>query len=113
VGVTTSYGPLPIWSVILVVGLFTFAIRHSFIFLFGRLEGMPPRVERALRFVPAAVFAALVAPAVVSPGPTVGATLADPRLPAAAVATLVAWRTEDVLATLVAGMGVFWFVRFG
>lgn len=109
---TTTYGPLSIWAVVVVVGLLTFAIRYSFIFLLGRVDGMPPRLERALRFVPAAVLAALVAPAFVDPGPTVAATLLDPRLFAGLVAAGVAWTTENMFATLAVGMVTFWTVGF-
>ncbi|MFB6196087.1 MAG: AzlD domain-containing protein [Haloplanus sp.] len=107
---TTTYGPLSVWGVVLVVGVLTFCIRYSFIYLFGRIEGMPPRLERALEFVPAAVLAALVAPEIVHLGPTVPATLADGRLLAGAVAAGVAWYTEDMFATLAAGMLTLWTV---
>ena len=40
----------------------TFLIRFSFLFLFEYVAAVPEGVERALRFVPAAVLAALVAP---------------------------------------------------
>jgi branched-subunit amino acid transport protein len=105
---TTTYGPLPVWAVILVVGALTFAIRYSFIYLLGRVSGVPPRLERALRYVPAAVLAALVAPAFVDPAPTAAATLLDPRLFAGVVAAGVAWTTENMFATLVVGMVTFW-----
>ncbi|WP_299330681.1 AzlD domain-containing protein [Haloplanus sp.] len=105
---TTTYGPLAVWAVVLLVGLLTFCIRYSFIYLFDRIDGVPPRAESALRYVPAAVLAALVAPAVVDPGPTVAATLVDDRLAAGAVAAAVAWYTEDVLATIGAGMMALW-----
>jgi branched-subunit amino acid transport protein len=64
---------------------------------------VPPRLERALRYVPAAVLAALVVPAVVAAdgSPTL---LGNDRLLAGAAAALVAWRTESVLATIVVGM---------
>ncbi|GAB6860415.1 AzlD domain-containing protein [Haloplanus litoreus] len=109
---TTSYGPLSVWAVVLVVGLLTFAIRYSFIYLLGRVDGMPPWLERALRYVPAAVLAALVAPAFVDPGPTVTATLLDSRLFAGLVAAGVAWTTENMFATLAAGMATLWTVGF-
>nr|WP_283102392.1 AzlD domain-containing protein [Haloplanus sp. XH21] len=101
---------MSIWGVVLVVGVLTFCIRYSFIYLSGRIDGMPPRLEHALRFVPAAVLAALVAPAVVQPGPTVTATLVDGRIAAGLVAGVVAWRTEDMFATIVAGMLTLWAV---
>jgi branched-subunit amino acid transport protein len=92
-----------VWLAIVAAGVGTFLLRASFLFLFERVGGVPPRLERALRYVPAAVLAALVVPAVVAAdgSPTV---LGNDRLIAGAVAALVAWRTESVLATIVVGM---------
>jgi len=108
--VTTTYGPLAIWAVVLVVGVATFAIRYSFVYLFGRIDGVPPRIEEALRFVPAAVLAALVAPAIVDPGPTLAATVLDDRFLAGAVAAVVAWYTENMFATIAVGLLTLWAV---
>lgn len=107
----TSYGALAILGTIAVVGAITYGIRLSFIGLLGRVEEIPQRLERALRYVPAAVLAALVAPSVVTLQPESG-TLAVDRLVAGGLAATIAWRTEDVLATIVAGMGALWVVRF-
>jgi branched-subunit amino acid transport protein len=104
--VPTSYGPAAIAGVIAVVGLLTFAIRFSFVGLVGWIDGLPPRLERSLRFVPAAVLAALVAPSVLVVDPASG--LAVDKLLAGGVATAVAWRTEGLLTTLVAGMVTLW-----
>lgn len=114
---TTDYGPAAVWAVVLVVGVATFAVRFSFIYLFGRVDGVPSRLERALRFVPPAVLAALVAPALVSTpaaatGDAVIAALTDDRLLAGAVAAAVAWRTQRMVATVVVGMVAFWTLRF-
>lgn len=108
---TTSYGPAAVLGTIVAIGVATYAIRVSFIALFGRLDDIPPRVQRALRYVPAAVLAALVAPALVTTQPDAGG-LAIGRLVAGAVAAGIAWRTENVLATMVAGMVTLWVVRF-
>jgi branched-subunit amino acid transport protein len=107
---TTSYGTVAILAVIAVIGVITFAIRLSFIGLFGRLDELPRTLERPLQYVPAAVLAALVLPAFVTIGPTAGSLAVD-RLVAGGIAAGVAWRTEDVLATMVAGMGALWVVR--
>ncbi len=101
-----------VWAVILVIGVLTFAIRFSFIYLFGRLDGVPPWLTRSLRYVPPAVFAALVLPSLVTVRPSVSATLFDDRLLAGAFAAAVAWRTESVFATIAAGMGALWVLRF-
>jgi len=108
--VSTSYGDPIIWGVILVVGVATFAIRFSFIALFGRLNEMPPRLARPLRYVPPAVLAALVLPAFLVPES--GADLEPAKIAAGTIAAGVAWRTENVFATMVAGMGTLWLVRF-
>jgi branched-subunit amino acid transport protein len=108
----TTWSHAGIWAAIALIGVCTFGIRLSFIYLFGRIEEVPPRVERVLRYVPAAVLAALVVPAVVTVGPTIEATLVDERLLAGAVAAGVAWRTEDVFATITLGMGTLWLLRF-
>jgi branched-subunit amino acid transport protein len=91
------------WLAIVIVGVGTFAIRASFLYLYDYLD-LSPTAERALELVPAAVLSALVAPGVLVPEGSV--VVLDPRPLAAAVAVAVAWYTEDILATIVAGLAV-------
>jgi branched-subunit amino acid transport protein len=105
----TSYADPLVWGVIVVIGVLTYAIRLSFIALFGYLDEIPPRVERPLRYVPAAVLAALVLPSFVALD---ASGLAADKVVAGAVASAVAWRTENVFATMAAGMGALWVMRF-
>ena len=77
-----------------------------------RKNGVAGVLCRPLRYVPPAVLAALVLPDLVTLGPSVAATLLDERLIAGAVAGVVAWRTENVFATIAVGMGVLWLFRF-
>lgn len=92
-----------VWATVVVVGVGTYALRASFLFLFERLGGVPPRVETALGMVPPAVLSALVAPAVLAPDGAV-ALAGNDRLLAALLAAGVAWYTEDILATIVVGL---------
>lgn len=108
----THFDGVTLWLVILAAGVGTFAIRLSFIALFGRFDDVPEGVERALRFVPAAVLAALVAPEFVLADGSVALSPANPRLLAGALAAAVAWHTEDIAATLAAGMGGLWLLEF-
>jgi branched-subunit amino acid transport protein len=105
-------GAARVWVAIVVIGLATYGFRVSFIHLFGRIEEVPERIQRPLRYVPPAVLAALVFPDLLTMRPSVVATLADERLIAGVVAAVVAWRTENVFATIGVGMGVFWLFRF-
>jgi len=93
-----------VWLVIIAAGVGTFCIRFSFIYLFEHFSEVPEGVERALRFIPAAVLAALVVPAVVLVDGSVAVSPDNDRLLAALVAGFVAWRTESILATIVVGM---------
>jgi len=59
---------LKLWAVILVVGALNYLSRLSFIAFFAR-RSMPPLLERALRYVPAAMLTALIVPMVVEVTP--------------------------------------------
>lgn len=107
----TSYAEPVIWALIVVIGILTFLIRLSFIGLFGYLDEIPPQLQRGLRFVPAAVLAALVLPSFITLEPGAGGVATD-KLAAGIVAGGVAWRTEDVLMTIGTGMATLWAVRF-
>ena len=98
--------PATLWLTLLAIGLGTFLIRFSFIWIFGQGE-VRPAVQRVLRFVPPAVLAALVLPAVVFPQQA-PFSLENPRLWAGLVAAAVAWRTRSVLLTIAVGMVSLW-----
>ncbi|ELZ96966.1 hypothetical protein C440_04293 [Haloferax mucosum ATCC BAA-1512] len=109
---TTSYDPVTVWGVIVLAGALTFAIRGSFVYLFGRIDTVPPRIKSALEYVPAAVFAALVFPALVAPTGDLSLSLGNDRLVAGVLAALAAWYTERVFVTIAVGMGALWVLRF-
>jgi branched-subunit amino acid transport protein len=96
-----------IWIAILGMGLITFALRLSFIFLLGRFE-LPPILQQALRFVPVTVLPAIVLPAIAYPEGNLDLSLANARIPAALLAIAVAWRTRNVLLTIIVGMVSLW-----
>lgn len=95
-----------LWLLFAAMGAVTLAARASFLLLQDRVA-LPPILRRALRYVPPAVLAAIVAPSLLEPS-GVGVGPVDARLLAGAAAIVVAWRTESVLATLGAGMALLW-----
>ena len=101
---------MTVWLVIIVVGVFTFATRASFILLQGERE-FPEGLSRALRFVPAAVLSAIIWPAVFAPDQQLDLSPGNLRIFAAAVAVLIAWRTRNILATIAAGMATLWLLQ--
>ena len=72
---------------------------------------MPEWLRRALRFVPASVLAALVFAALTYPDGGLDLSLGNVRLLAGIGGALVAWRTKNVLWTIVVGMVLFWILQ--
>jgi len=100
-----------IWLVMLVGGLLTFATRLSFILLLHRIR-VPEWFRRGLRFVPVAVLSAIILPELTRPEGTLFLSWRNPQLLAGAVAILVAWRTKNVILTIVAGMAALLVFQF-
>ncbi|HMU94329.1 MAG TPA: AzlD domain-containing protein [Anaerolineales bacterium] len=99
-----------IWLLFLAIGLGTFTLRFLFIYLFGKIE-MPDWLRRALRFVPAAALAALVFPALTHPTGHLDISLQNFRLLAGLGGAVVAWKTRNVLLTLIIGMILLWVLE--
>ena len=100
------------WIVIFVVGSLNYLSRLSFIALFAHVE-MPPLVARALRFVPSTMLTAIVVPAIVFTAPaTLAFSYTNPKLVAASIAALIAWRTKSATATMAAGMLALWATQW-
>lgn len=95
-----------LWALFVAMGVVTLILRASF-FVLPEDTKLPPWLRRALAYVPPAVLAAIVTPALFSAGEAAIGPV-DTRLPAALVAIVMAWRTQSVLATLIVGMGVLW-----
>jgi branched-subunit amino acid transport protein len=93
-----------VWLTIVVAGVGTYAMRAAFLAFAHRLAEVPAPVQRVLRQIPPAALAALVVPELLHPGTTID--LWQPRLLAGVFAGLVAWRTRNILLTLVVGMGL-------
>lgn len=95
------------WAMMIGIGLTTFAIRFVPIALLARLD-LPEWLKSALRFVPPAVMTAIVTPALFFAGGAPNIAADWPRLAAASLAAVVAWRTRSTLWTVVLGMLALW-----
>jgi branched-subunit amino acid transport protein len=101
---------LTLWLAVAGAGAITFALRLSFIALLGRIE-IPPLLGSALRFVPAAVFTAVVIPLLFYVNGAMEVSISNERLLAGIAAVLIAWRTRSVPLTLVGGMATLWALQ--
>ena len=99
-----------IWFIIIAIGLITFSLRFSFIFLFGKIE-IPLLIQRALRFVPVTVLPALIFPQFFYQNNTLNISWGNEQLLAGILAAFVAWRTQNVPFTIFVGMVGLWILQ--
>ena len=92
-----------LWLVLVAAGLLTYAIRLSFILMLGKVE-IPALLQRALRLVPPAVLTAIIFPELFLRGGRLDLSLENLRLFAGLLAVVVAWRTKNVVLTILVGM---------
>lgn len=107
-----SAAPTVVWLVIAILGAGVYMLRLSFIHLHGVVEGFPPGLERALTFIPAAILAALVTPALFPVDGSFPELVLNARALAGALGLATAWRTGSMLATIGVGMGALWLFTF-
>ena len=98
------------WLTIILAGILTYAIRLSFIVLQDRIR-MPDLIQRALRFVPPAVFTAIFLPELFLIDGGLNLTPGNARLLSGLFAIVVAWRTKNVMLTIVVGMLALWILQ--
>ncbi|WP_322807878.1 AzlD domain-containing protein [Thermanaerothrix sp.] len=101
---------MKIWMIMLALGVGTFLIRYSLIGLMGKIH-IPPRIERAFRFIPASMLSALVVSQLASYARSSVSPLTNPYYLAALVACGVAWKTRNTLLVVFMGMIVLWVLR--
>lgn len=100
-----------IWLLICAIGVATYATRLSFVTLVGKRE-MPAFILRMLRFVPMAVLSAIIWPQLFLTNNVPDLSFANPRWIAGILAGIIAWRTRNVLLTIVVGMVALWIMQW-
>lgn len=101
-----------VWAAVVAVALGTWAFRLSFVVLLGYLEEVPPRVDRVLQLIPAAVIAAIIGPNLLLVDGSLAIGADNEQLLAGLVAVVVAWYTKNMFATIAVGMLTLWALIF-
>ncbi len=92
------------WAVVLGLAVGTFLIRYSFIGLFANRD-IPPWLERALKFMVPAIFAAIVFSGVVMANGQLAGLDQWPRVAAALIAMVIAiLKQGNMVWTVIGGM---------
>jgi branched-subunit amino acid transport protein len=100
-----------VWPAIFLLGATTLATRGAFILFFPKVV-LPEVLRRALRFVPPAVFAALVVPELLFAGANLHLALTNEKLLAGIAAAAIAALSRNALATIIGGMAALHVLRF-
>ncbi len=100
-----------IWILILLSGLITYLLRFSMISLIKK-DMLSEKTKIVLSYVPSAVFPALIFPAIFLNNSGLLVSYDDPKIIAALVAILVGFFSKNILATILSGLIVYWFVIF-
>lgn len=95
---------------ILGMGAITYSLRVA-MFILPKRYVLPPFLADALRYVPAAVLSAIIAPELFLPQGTLDLSLGNERLIAGLIAIVIAWRTRNVLLTVAIGMLAVWLLQ--
>jgi branched-subunit amino acid transport protein len=101
---------LEVWQTIALMTVATLITRSS-LFLFGGSVKLPPRVQHALRYAPAAALAAIVVPDLVLTGGALNLSYMNPKLLAGIGAAVFFIATKRLLGTIVLGMALFTTLR--
>ncbi len=81
----------------------TISTRIPVLMLLSRRK-LPAGIARALNYVPPAVLAAIIVPIVLLPNGQLDLHLSNATLVASLFAVVIAWRTRNLLLTIVSGM---------
>lgn len=101
---------LDTWLTILLLTLATVITRSTF-YLLGHAVKLPPRVQHALRYAPAAALAAIVVPDLVLANGALHLSVFNPKLMAGIGATVFFLVTRHLLYTIIVGMTLYTVLR--
>jgi branched-subunit amino acid transport protein len=99
-----------VWITIALLTVATILTRGSF-FLLGGVVKLPPKVQHALRYAPAAALAAIVAPDLLIANGSLLLSWTNPKLMAGIGAGIFFLTTRHLLWTIVLGMALFSVLR--
>ena len=96
---------------IIVAGILTYITRMTMVTLVDR-KVLSTKLKQVLGYVPAAVFPAIIFPAVFLNESGILVNINDPKIIAATIAITVGYFAKNVIATILTGLISYWFIIF-
>ena len=98
-------------ALIIYCGLITFLTRFSMIALLKK-EMFNDRIREILSYVPSAIFPAIIFPAIFLDSFGSIQLEENPKILASMIAVIIGILTKNILATIITGLSVYWFLIF-
>jgi len=92
-------------------GVITFLTRFSMIALLKK-EMFNNRIREVLSYVPSAIFPAIIFPAIFLDDSGSFLFEDNPKILASVIAVVVGMLSNNILATIIAGLSTYWFLIF-
>ena len=99
------------WALIIYCGLITFFTRFSMIALLKK-EMFNNRIREVLSYVPSVIFPAIIFPAIFLDESGSLQFENNPKILASIIAVIIGTLSKNIIATIVAGLAVYWFLIF-
>ena len=99
------------FALIIYCGLITFLTRFSMIALLKK-EMFNDRIREVLSYVPSSIFPAIIFPAIFLDNSGSFHFEDNPKILASIIAVFVGMFTNNILATIFAGLTAYWFLIF-
>ncbi len=99
------------WALIIYCGIVTYLTRFSMIAILKK-EMFNNRVREVLSYVPSAIFPAIIFPAIFLDDLGVFQFEDNPKILAAAIATIIGILSRNIIATIISGLASYWFLIF-
>ena len=99
------------WLSIIIAGILTYLTRMTMIALVSR-DMLGDRIKAVLAYVPSAVFPAIIFPAIFLDESGFLQFENNPKILASIIAVIIGTLSKNIIATIVAGLAVYWFLIF-
>ena len=99
------------WLSVIIAGILTYLTRMTMVTLVdGRI--LSAKLKQVLGYVPAAVFPAIIFPALFLNESGILVNINDPKIIAATIAITVGYFAKNVIATILTGLISYWFIIY-
>ncbi len=99
------------WLSIIIAGILTYLTRTTMVTLINR-NILSDKIKQVLSYVPAAVFPAIIFPAVFLNDYGNLVELSDPKIYGATFAIVVGYLSRNIIATIFSGLVSYWIIIY-